>query len=77
VRDPQLCLPSPLTRGAESVCLVFLVVLSARNNLFEKFLRSLTFMRALSPALGETSKVGCDCRSRKEEVVERRACDRR
>jgi hypothetical protein len=38
-------------------------------------LRSCTFMRALSPALGETSKLVCDCRSRKKEVVGRRDCD--
>jgi hypothetical protein len=44
-------------------------MLSERNNLSEKFLRSRTFMRALSPALGETSKVVGNCRSRKEAAT--------
>jgi hypothetical protein len=55
--------------GTESAYLLFLVMLSERNNLSEKFLRSCTFMRALSPVLGETSKVVCDCRSRKKTAT--------
>jgi hypothetical protein len=43
--------------------------LSERNKPLEKFLRSCTFMRALSPALGETGKVVYDCRSRKKTAT--------